>query len=135
MVHFNLAQLQESRENWPEAEKEYLKELEISPKNYKAHFNLGRIYISQRRFPEGVQHLQASVDDSPDFAIGYLFLAQALLENGENLDHAIEMANKGLSLNPDPEYKPLGHLVLADIYNRMGRQDLERLHLNLAHRR
>lgn len=132
MAHFNLAQLHESRENLAEAEKEYLEELEIAPENFKAHFNLGRMYVNQRRFTEGIRHLQAAVQEAPQFAIGYLFLAQAYLESGDNLDKAIEMANKGLSLDPGPEYKPLGHLVLADIYNRLGRKDLERQHLNLA---
>ncbi len=132
MAHFNMAQLREKQGNLQEAEKEYLAELQNSPKNFKAHLNLGRLLINTGRIDEGIQHLNLSVEDEPDFALGYLFLAQALVERGSETQKAIEYAEKGLSLDPGPEYRPLGHLVLADIYNRMGRRDLEMQHLRLA---
>lgn len=133
MAHFNLAQMYESQKRPQDAEKEYLAELEVSPKNFKAQFNLGRMYLGQDRITEGIEQLKKVTENAPDFALGYLFLAQAIVETGSDLDQATEMAQKGLSLNKDPEYQPLGHLVLADIYNRQGRHDLEREQLSLAH--
>ena len=131
-AHFNLAQLYESQGKKKEAEQEYLAELEVAPKNYKAQFNLGRFYVSEGDFPRGIDHLNTAVELSPEFPLGYLFLAQAYVENGADLDKAIELAKKGLSLKPDPEYRPLGHFILADIYNRLGRYDLEKQELALA---
>lgn len=133
MAHFNLAQLDESDGDLAGAEKEYQTELKIYPKNFKAHFNLGRQYMEQGRLQDGIEHLKSTVDLAPEFALGYLFLAQAYVESGEELQKAADLAEKGLSLNPDREYRPLGHLVLADIYNRMGRHDLEQKQLALAH--
>ena len=131
-VHFNLAQLFESQGKKSEAEQQYLEEIRVAPKNYKAHFNLGRLYIDLGKTQSGIDQLNACVEDAPDFSLGYLFLAQAYVETGADLTKAQQLAEKGLSLNPDPEYRPLGHLVLADIYNRLGKHELERQQLELA---
>lgn len=134
MAHFNLAQLYESQEKTQEAEKEYKAELEGSPKNFKAQFNLGSLYLDQGKMTEGIEQLRKVTENAPDFALGYLFLAQAMVETGSDPDQAIALAQKGISLNKDPEYRPLGHLILADCYNRLGRHDLERQQLLLARR-
>jgi arylsulfatase A-like enzyme/Tfp pilus assembly protein PilF len=132
MTNFNLAELYEKEGKTLEAEQHYLAELKIGPKNFKAHFNLGRLYMNTGRFTEGIEHLKSTVQLAPDFALGYLFLAQAYVEDGAELDQAVEMAKKGLSLKPEKQYKPLGYLVLADIYNRQGRKDLEQRELAKA---
>ena len=38
----------------------------------------------------------------------------------DRLDAAEAAARKGLESNPDPRMAPLGHYVLADVYNRRG---------------
>jgi hypothetical protein len=39
----------------------------------------------------------------------------------------LELAKRGIELGPEPSMAPLGHFILADVYNRMGRpQDAER---------
>ena len=43
------------------------------------------------------------------------------MDLNENYDEAINLAKKGLELEPEAESAPLGHYVLADIYNRLGR--------------
>jgi TolA-binding protein len=50
-----------------------------------------------------------------------VYLAKAYLDSESNLDEAIRLARKGLELAPHSEYAPLGHYVLADVYNRQGR--------------
>ena len=57
---------------------------------------------------------------APDFAIGRLYLAKALLDQGD-LPGAEREARAGLSGNPDRSMAPLGHYVLADVYSRQGR--------------
>jgi tetratricopeptide (TPR) repeat protein len=68
-----------------------------------------------------VDALKMSIDGNPAFAEGHIFLAKAYLESASNLDEAARLAQKGLSLSPSPSVAPLGHYVLADIYNRQGR--------------
>jgi arylsulfatase A-like enzyme/Tfp pilus assembly protein PilF len=131
MAHFNLAQLYEKLGQMDRAIQEYRAELDVAPQNLKANFNLGRFYMNEGDIDSGIKYLQTAIEAEPEFAIGHLFLAQAFVEKGD-LTKAKEFAEKGLSLNPDPEYRPLGHFVLADIYNRQGRYDLEQQELRRA---
>ena len=48
------------------------------------------------------------------------------------LTKAKELAEKGIALDPGPDYRALGHLVLADIYNRQGLYQLEQEELRKA---
>ena len=47
--------------------------------------------------------------------------SKALLDSGD-LAGAAEWARKGLASSPDPRIAPLGHYVLADVFNRQGRE-------------
>ena len=67
------------------------------------------------------EHFKEAVKANPQFARGYLFLAKAYLDRNENFDEAIRLTRKGLELEPEAESAPLGHYVLADIYNCLGR--------------
>jgi predicted Zn-dependent protease len=67
-----------------------------------------------------VDHFRASVDANPSFAAGYLYLAKALLDAGD-LKASEAAALQGLAVGPDPQVRPLGHYVLADVYSRTGR--------------
>jgi choline-sulfatase len=134
MVHFNLAQVFELRGSDVEAQQEYLKELEIAPKNFKASFNLGRSYLKSGKSAEAITYFQKAISDAPDFGLGYLYLAQAHLETNQ-IDKAAELAKAGLSKDLDDSYKPLAHYILADVYNRQGRHELEQQELRLAERK
>ena len=57
----------------------------------------------------------------PDFGTGQLYLAKALLDAGD-LKGAEQWAREGLTHKPEPNIAPLGHYVLADVYNRQGRE-------------
>ena len=70
---------------------------------------------------EQVQELQEAIKANKGFARAYLFLAKAYVDLNENFEEAISLAKKGLELDPEAESAPLGHYVLADIYNRLGR--------------
>ena len=132
MAHFNLAQLFELEKNTEAAKSEYVLELEVSPKNFKAAFNLGRMYVKEGRVKEGIAQLENVIKLAPDFPLGDLFLAQALLEQGADLKKTEELAQAALSMKVEPEYRPLGHYILADVYNRLGKKDLEQRELRLA---
>lgn len=39
----------------------------------------------------------------------------------------MSLAKKGIELDPEPSMAPLGHFILVDVYNRLGRfRDAER---------
>ena len=61
-----------------------------------------------------------TVELQPDFGAGQLYLAKALLDAGD-LTGAEHWARSGLASRTDRDLLPLGHFVLADVYNRSGR--------------
>jgi arylsulfatase A-like enzyme/Tfp pilus assembly protein PilF len=121
LAHFNLALVAEQRGDIRTAEREYVNELKGHPENFKAAFNLSRLYEQVGDREGQIDALKQSIVSNPRFAEGHLFLAKAYLDTGTKLDEAVQLAEKGLSLAPRSEYAPLGHYVLADIYNRQGR--------------
>jgi tetratricopeptide (TPR) repeat protein len=120
LAHYNLALIAEKNGDLATAEREYLEELEIHPETYKAAFNLSRIYAQTGEPSLEIDALKQAIDGNPRFADGHFFLARAYVASGSRLDEAARLARKGLELDPKSEMAPLGHLVLADIYNRRG---------------
>lgn len=121
LAHFNLALLAEQRGDVRTTEREYIEELKQHPENFKAAFNLSRLYEQVGDREGQIGALKQSIVSNPRFAEGHLFLAKVYLDGGTNLGEATQLALKGLELAPRSEYAPLGHYVLADIYNRQGR--------------
>ncbi len=122
-VHYNLGLLYEEKGDRESAIKEYKKEIEIHPHAYPAHFNLALLYGKMGMLREQVHKLQDAIDSNKKYARAYLFLAKAYLDLNENYEEAIDLAKKGLKLDPEAESAPLGHYILADIYGRLGRQE------------
>jgi Tfp pilus assembly protein PilF len=121
LAHYNLALIAEARNDLAAAESEYRKELELHPDAFKAAFNLGRLYERTGNRPAQIAALEQSVGQAKEFAEGRIFLAKAYLDSGTNYPKAVELARRGLALKPAPEVGELGHYVLADLYNRLGR--------------
>jgi arylsulfatase A-like enzyme/tetratricopeptide (TPR) repeat protein len=121
LAHFNLALLAEQRGDIRSAEREYVDEIQKHPENYKAAFNLSRLYEQVGDREGQIGALKQSILSNPRFAEGHFFLAKVYLDAGSNLQEATKLATKGLELAPKSAYAPLGHYVLADIYNRQGR--------------
>ncbi len=121
LAHFNLAILAEQRGDIVEAEREYFEELKQHADSFRAAFNLSRLYEQVGDREGQIGALKQSIEGNPRFAEGHIFLAKVYLDSGTNLVEAIELARKGLELAPKSEYAPLGHYVLADVFNRQGR--------------
>jgi arylsulfatase A-like enzyme/Flp pilus assembly protein TadD len=123
LARYNLALIAEQRGDPRTAEREYLEELKLHPDSFKAAFNLSRLYEASGNRALQMDALRQSIDGNPRFAEGHVFLAKALLDAGDpaKFDEAISLARKGIELKPRPEVAPLGHYVLADLYNRRGR--------------
>lgn len=122
LARYNLALIAEERGYLQTAERQYLEELKLHPDSYKAAFNLSRLYERTGQQGLRIDALKQAIDGNAAFAEGHIFLAKAYLDNQTNLEEAVTLAQKGLELKPDPDVAPLGHYILADLYNRQGRR-------------
>ena len=118
-ARFNLGLVYEERGESDKAVAAYRGELEVNPKAYRAAFNLAKLLQKAGRRDEAVAYFRKAVDLQPEFGTGQLYLAKALLDAGD-LDGALRWARSGLENNPESGLAPLGHYVLADVYNRRG---------------
>jgi arylsulfatase A-like enzyme/Tfp pilus assembly protein PilF len=119
-ARFNLGLAYEEQGRIEEAIASYRAEVETNEKAYRAAFNLAKLLQKQGRREEALQFFKKAVAIQPDFGTGQLYLAKALLDGGD-LQGAEQWARSGLGHKPDPRMAPLGHFVLADVYNRQGR--------------
>jgi choline-sulfatase len=121
LAHYNLALIAEGRGNDAAAEASYRAELDLHATAFKAAFNLGRLKARQGQAREAAALYQQSVDANAEFAEGYFYLAKAKLDEGRELDQAVSLARKGLTLQPDGETSPLGHFVIGGVLMKQGR--------------
>jgi arylsulfatase A-like enzyme/Tfp pilus assembly protein PilF len=119
-ARYNLGLAYEERGQIDKAIAAYEGELQQNPKAFRAAFNLAKLLQKNGRLQEAVARYKTVAELQPEFGTGQLYLAKALLDAGD-LSGAEEWAKKGLSSRPDPKLAPLGHYVLADVYNRVGK--------------
>ena len=142
-LHFQRALLFQARERPDEAITAYRRELENSPRNGRAAFNLSVIYRSRGNLVEEERYLRLALEINPQFAGGRLFLARIYLLKNQRLDEAVSLvegaleqlgsaAERGLPYEATRQDQVLGHLLLADIYNRLGRSELSNQHAQLG---
>jgi tetratricopeptide (TPR) repeat protein len=118
---YNLARILEARGERDPAEALYRAELETYPDHGRARFNLAQL-LRERGDRDGyLRELQQGVEKAPEFGPCYFFLAREQLGAGR-LDEAADLARRGLQADPSSEVAPLGHYVLADVYNRQGQR-------------
>ena len=117
---YNLALLFEERGDGSRAIEAYETRLAMAPKDFRSHFNVAKLYGAMGDPGLMETSFRTALEHNPEFGVGYLYLSKVLLDRGE-LAEAEETALRGLALDPEPEMAPLGHFVLADVYNRQGR--------------
>jgi arylsulfatase A-like enzyme/predicted Zn-dependent protease len=122
--YYNRAQIYEKQGKTKEAMEAYLKEIENSPKHLKATYNLARLYRLMGDTEKEFEYLNKCIEIEPTFPLSYFYLAQIYLNRGEKYQEAIELAKKGIELKPKRDELPLGYFLLADLYNRLGQNDL-----------
>ena len=116
---YNLGQIHEAKGDAAGAEQLYRRELEIYPDNGRARFNLAQILRGRGDRAGYLAELRQGVAQAPEFGPCYWYLAREELDGGR-LDAAADLARRGLEAQPVSEVAPLGHYVLADVYNRRG---------------
>src|SRR5262249_53318787 len=102
-----------------EAEAAYRAELASYPDNGKAHFNLAQLLRERGDREDYLRELRDGVEKAAEFGPCYFFLAREELAAGR-IDVAADLARRGLDKDRSSEVAPLGHYVLADVYNRRG---------------
>ena len=122
---FNLGRIREARGDTPSAEALYTEEIATFPDNGRAWFNLAQIRRARGERDRYLETLRASIDKAPDFGPAYWYLAREELGAGR-LEQAKALALRGIAAQPVSAVAPLGHYVLADVYNRQGRADAAR---------
>jgi arylsulfatase A-like enzyme/Tfp pilus assembly protein PilF len=132
-ARFNLGLVYEHRGEVEKAIASYGQEVERNSRAFRAAFNMAKLLQQTGRLAEAIETYRKVAEMAPDFGIGQLYLAKALLDAG-NLADAEHWARKGLGATADPQYAPLGHYVLADLYNRQGRFKEAERELNAAKR-
>lgn len=117
---FNLGRILEARGDVADAERLYREELQQFADNGRARFNLAQ--LARQRGDQGafLDELRASTEKAPEFGPAFFFLAREELRAGR-LESAAELARKGLAVDKGSRVAPLGHYVLADVYNRQGK--------------
>jgi choline-sulfatase len=119
-ARFNLGLVYEEKGQTERAIAAYEGELAQNPKAFRAAFNLAKLLQRAGRREEATGYFRKTVELQPDFGTGQLYLAKALLDEGD-LAGAERWARSGLASKPEARVAPLGHYVLADVYNRRGR--------------
>jgi arylsulfatase A-like enzyme/predicted Zn-dependent protease len=120
MAHFDLGLVYEEKGRLDLAIDAYQSELRHHDTSYRAAFNLAKLLDKQGRSAEALPYFRKVAELQPKFGTGQLYLAKALLDAGD-LRSAEQWARTGLGNTPEPELAPLGHYVLADVYERQGR--------------
>jgi choline-sulfatase len=120
LAHFDLGLVHEGKGQIDQAIDAYQTELAANPTAYRAAFNAAKLLQKVGRANDALAHFRKVVEIEPAFGTGHLYLAQALLETGD-LAGAEQWARSGLQNHPEPRLTPLGHYVLADVYERRGR--------------
>jgi len=99
--YFNLAKIYLSEKRFDEAISQYQTALENNPDQAGPHVLLGAIYDFQKKTDLSEKHYRAALKIYPDSADAANNLAFILAERGENLNEALELAQKARSKFPE----------------------------------
>ena len=108
-----------------------------------AAFNLSVIFRNRGDLVEEERYLRLTLEIDPQSTSGRLFLARIYLVKNERLDEAVSLVEgalerlesstaRGVPQEIIRQDQVLGHLLLADIYNRLGRNELSDQHARLG---
>jgi tetratricopeptide (TPR) repeat protein len=108
------------QKNPPEAEKSYLKAIEVRPTYLQAMINLGRLRLSTKDFAGAIEVLSRAVSTQAQSADANYYLGEAYLQIKKG-SKAVGYLYEALKL--DPIGKAEAHLRLAALYNAAGMKD------------
>jgi tetratricopeptide (TPR) repeat protein len=93
---------------------------------------LGRLYAKTGNAQKEHETFQEMVRSYPNDPRGYFFLGKIVLQQRGDMRQVIQLAEKGLSLNPDSEFQSFGYFLLGDAYTAMGERSKGQTYLKKA---
>ncbi len=107
--------------NEADAEKAFLKALEIKPDSVPPLISLGRLYMAQKRFDDVVKTLERATAADPSSAVAFRLLGEGYLQIRKG-SKAIPALNEAIRLQP----KEMAdcHMLLAKLYDIAGARHL-----------
>lgn len=85
---------------FPEAEKSFLRVLQLDPRFPGAHLELGKVYISLHRTGEATRELELALKEDPGNADANYFLGSLLVQEDRSAE-AIDYLDRARKLKPD----------------------------------
>ena len=116
-LHQQIGRCYQRLRRWEDAERAYLRALEIDPDSADAHYGLARSYLRMRKYEEAAEEALKAVGIIHRIPRAHYHLGVALLHLGE-VDHAEQAFQVALKLNR--QMVP-AHRWLAFIYQRQGK--------------
>jgi tetratricopeptide (TPR) repeat protein len=123
-ANFALANVLRSRKHYPEAAEVYSRVVALIPKPERAHWTLfyfrGISYERSKQWPLAEKDFELALKLMPDQPQVLNYLGYSWVDQGQNLDQALDMIRKAVSLRPND-----GYIVdsLGWAYYRLGRFD------------
>src|SRR5207244_8334356 len=78
--------------------------LTLDEKQKDLHFQLGVVYEKQAKFDDAVRQFREVITLDPKHAEAYNYVGYMSAERGQNLDEAIQLISKAISLEPENGY-------------------------------
>lgn len=115
-----LATIEDARGNPDKAVEYYEKELENNPKEFRAAFNIAAILVERGRRDLAIQYYHKTIDANPRFNLPYFRIAEHFRQNDTNLEEAIALCKRGISVAPREESTLLGYQTLLRLLAKTG---------------
>ena len=102
------------------AQRSYVKELELSPKNAVAMYNLGSTEVERGNYPEGVPLLQTMLKSFPGAHVAEYYLGRGLAGQGNDAEGVIWL-EKSAAGDPTGEVGKRSYYELSRAYRKLQR--------------
>ncbi len=129
-IHVSLAHAYQLKKAYPEAERHYLKALELSPEDPRYQNNLAALYLDMEQWDKAIYYF-----DEASQNLLFLNAHNALAGKGyayfKKKDYAVALAQYQEVLTIAPRYAP-AYFLQSDVYRAMGQPEQERKMLERA---
>jgi tetratricopeptide (TPR) repeat protein len=131
-AHYILGQIAAAAGQPQRAIDEYLAEIDNDPDNVDAHFGLAMLYGDADRRAEERRHLEAILSVQPQHPLAALFLADLLLQSGQELERAVDLVTAAVQEPLERQDLAAGYFILSNLHERLGNVALAREYLQRA---
>ncbi len=98
----------------------YRNSIALAPDFYLAHNSLGLVYLTESLFNEAQSQFEQVIKISPNDAMGYLNLGNAMLLRQQYVT-AVHWVGEGLTRQPNSSF---GHFLMGTLFSRLGKLEV-----------